>query len=98
MAVGRSVPRATEGERASDGLGCEQGISVPLCLRVRRARTAHRAQCRSTDQSAMTSTSRRATRMTTTSTGQDFKVADLSLAAFGRKEISLAEHEMPGLM
>ncbi len=31
-------------------------------------------------------------------TGQDFKVADLSLAAFGRKEIQLAEHEMPGLM
>ncbi|MFI0418002.1 adenosylhomocysteinase [Spongiactinospora sp. 9N601] len=28
----------------------------------------------------------------------DFKVADLSLAAFGRKEIHLAEHEMPGLM
>jgi adenosylhomocysteinase len=28
----------------------------------------------------------------------DFKVADLSLADFGRKEISLAEHEMPGLM
>ncbi|MCU1689615.1 MAG: adenosylhomocysteinase [Jatrophihabitantaceae bacterium] len=28
----------------------------------------------------------------------DFKVADLSLAEFGRKEISLAEHEMPGLM
>src|SRR5208282_2916552 len=27
-----------------------------------------------------------------------FKVADLSLAAFGRKEIELAEHEMPGLM
>jgi adenosylhomocysteinase len=33
-----------------------------------------------------------------TSTPQDFKVADLSLAAFGRKEIQLAEHEMPGLM
>jgi adenosylhomocysteinase len=30
--------------------------------------------------------------------GRDFKVADLSLAAFGRKEIQLAEHEMPGLM
>ncbi|GAA0525808.1 adenosylhomocysteinase [Paractinoplanes ferrugineus] len=29
---------------------------------------------------------------------RDFKVADLSLAAFGRKEIQLAEHEMPGLM
>jgi adenosylhomocysteinase len=28
----------------------------------------------------------------------DFKVADLSLAEFGRKEIELAEHEMPGLM
>src|SRR5690348_11734571 len=28
----------------------------------------------------------------------DFKVKDLSLADFGRKEISLAEHEMPGLM
>jgi adenosylhomocysteinase len=28
----------------------------------------------------------------------DHKVADLSLAAFGRKEITLAEHEMPGLM
>jgi adenosylhomocysteinase len=29
---------------------------------------------------------------------KDFKVADLGLAAFGRKEIDLAEHEMPGLM
>src|ERR1700680_3290733 len=28
----------------------------------------------------------------------DFKVADLALADFGRKEIELAEHEMPGLM
>ena len=28
----------------------------------------------------------------------DFKVADLSLADFGRAEIELAEHEMPGLM
>src|ERR1700758_1855764 len=27
-----------------------------------------------------------------------FKVADLSLADFGRREIRLAEHEMPGLM
>ncbi|MGH3725191.1 MAG: adenosylhomocysteinase [Mycobacterium sp.] len=30
--------------------------------------------------------------------GIDFKVADLSEAEFGRKEIRLAEHEMPGLM
>ncbi|BBY07514.1 adenosylhomocysteinase [Mycobacterium noviomagense] len=30
--------------------------------------------------------------------GIEYKVADLSLADFGRKEIELAEHEMPGLM
>jgi adenosylhomocysteinase len=36
--------------------------------------------------------------VTETTTTQDFKVADLSLAEFGRKEITLAEHEMPGLM
>jgi adenosylhomocysteinase len=35
---------------------------------------------------------------TATLTADDFKVADLSLAEFGRKEITLAEHEMPGLM
>jgi adenosylhomocysteinase len=35
---------------------------------------------------------------TTAPTHTDFKVADLSLAEFGRKEIRLAEHEMPGLM
>src|SRR3954464_14716671 len=28
----------------------------------------------------------------------DYKVADLSLADFGRKELTLAEHEMPGLV
>jgi len=31
-------------------------------------------------------------------TATDFKVADLALAEWGRKEISIAEHEMPGLM
>jgi adenosylhomocysteinase len=36
--------------------------------------------------------------MSTTVAQTDFKVADLQLAAFGRKEIQLAEHEMPGLM
>ena len=36
--------------------------------------------------------------MSTTVTGFDFKVADLSLAEFGRNEIRLAEHEMPGLI
>jgi adenosylhomocysteinase len=38
------------------------------------------------------------TTSTPTATAADFKVADLSLADFGRKEITLAEHEMPGLM
>ena len=36
--------------------------------------------------------------MSTTLTSSDYKVADLSLAEFGRKEIKIAEHEMPGLM
>jgi adenosylhomocysteinase len=33
-----------------------------------------------------------------TPVSQDYKVADISLAAWGRREISLAESEMPGLM
>src|SRR5688572_18430688 len=36
--------------------------------------------------------------MTPTTTALDFKVKKLELADFGRKEILLAEHEMPGLM
>src|ERR1700759_4314929 len=35
---------------------------------------------------------------TKTDTKQDYKVADLSLAEYGRKEISIAEREMPGVM
>src|SRR5215210_2915006 len=41
---------------------------------------------------------RRRMSATTTLTQSDFKVADLSLAAYGRHEITLAEHEMPGLV
>jgi adenosylhomocysteinase len=29
---------------------------------------------------------------------EDYKIKDISLAEFGRKEISIAESEMPGLM
>src|SRR5205085_11268107 len=36
--------------------------------------------------------------MTTVTETTDYKVADVGLADFGRKEITLAEHEMPGLM
>ena len=35
---------------------------------------------------------------TITPASLDYKVADITLAEFGRKEISIAEHEMPGLM
>src|SRR2546423_5237281 len=38
------------------------------------------------------------TTTTQMTTKQDYKVADISLADFGRKEISIAEKEMPGLM
>ena len=31
-------------------------------------------------------------------THPDYKIRDISLADFGRKEIGIAEHEMPGLM
>src|ERR687892_1583139 len=37
-------------------------------------------------------------RSTMERTETDYKVADISLADFGRKEISIAEKEMPGLM
>ena len=36
--------------------------------------------------------------MATTTVTREYKVADIGLADFGRKEINLAEHEMPGLM
>ena len=44
----------------------------------------------------MTTTEQRLT--VDSANGIDYKVADLGLADFGRKEIRLAEHEMPGLM
>lgn len=36
--------------------------------------------------------------VSTVSNSQDYKVADMSLASWGRKEIAIAETEMPGLM
>jgi adenosylhomocysteinase len=38
------------------------------------------------------------TSQTTTKKANDYKVKDISLAEYGRKELSLAENEMPGLM
>ena len=37
-------------------------------------------------------------RQAASKSGKDYKIADLSLADWGRKEIRLAEKEMPGLM
>ncbi len=39
-----------------------------------------------------------ATKTSRKASAPDFHVKDLSLAEWGRKEISIAEHEMPGLM
>ena len=36
--------------------------------------------------------------MSVTAESVDYKIADISLAEWGRKEIDIAEHEMPGLM
>lgn len=36
--------------------------------------------------------------MTTEIASNDYRIKDISLAAFGRDEITIAEHEMPGLM
>ncbi len=38
------------------------------------------------------------TRSTTSAPAPDFKVADITLAEFGRKELDIAESEMPGLI
>ena len=38
------------------------------------------------------------TQTTTKTKTNDYKVADITLADWGRKEISIAEKEMPGLM
>ena len=35
---------------------------------------------------------------TLTKTGTDYKVKDINLADFGRKEVEIAQFEMPGLM
>src|SRR6056297_923504 len=46
----------------------------------------------------MTDTATPQTATSSLATRKDFRVADLSMAPFGRKEMLLAEHEMPGLM
>ena len=63
-------------------------------LRAGETRASARQGERTTDRNPLTEGPMSATDTTT----QDFKVTDLNLAASGRKQIDLAEHEMPGLM
>ena len=76
-------PQLPEGVASGDWLRWEQDKHERLLALDRRLDHNHGERSRMT---------------ATETTTQDFKVADLSLADFGRKEITLAEHEMPGLM
>src|SRR5215212_2001069 len=78
-----SRPRPSARTRCPPPTGCASSRrSTSACSRPSPPRTDHDTQ----------------ETMTATTQQTDYKVADISLAAFGRKEIELAEHEMPGLM
>jgi adenosylhomocysteinase len=81
------------GRAVDDWFGALHRVTEPDSAGLYR-RLAVPAEARTPEGEIMTGT------LTADSAGSvsDFKVADLSLAAFGRKEITLAEHEMPGLM
>ena len=88
--------RATAGARyhrssRSGPVGCHPVIRAGLREQRRRARACVRNRRTRHDQD-------RIARARATGTFTDYKVADISLAEFGRKEIALAEVEMPGLM
>src|SRR5262249_14408495 len=85
----RAQPPGARRRRRLAPLGAGEAREAARCRR--RAGGPHRRP------RPRTSHGDRAT-MTALSSKTDFKVADLSLADFGRKEIRLAEHEMPGLM
>ncbi|WP_375493717.1 adenosylhomocysteinase, partial [uncultured Jatrophihabitans sp.] len=80
----------------------EAGIFRRLATPENRDRPEHRPhdipQARQSKGDSVTSTPTAELSADSAGSVTDFKVADLSLAAFGRKEIDLAEHEMPGLM
>ncbi len=66
------------------------------CAARRRARcTANRGARRAYDHRDRTTHARKNNK---NATQGDYRVADISLADFGRREIELAEYEMPGLM
>jgi adenosylhomocysteinase len=88
---------------ASPEAGLYRRLAAERLLEPREARefaTAETEESLDTPQSHSTGGLPVSVTLTTDRAGSvsDFKVADLSLAAYGRKEIQLAEHEMPGLM
>src|SRR5919202_1372985 len=108
VAAHAAVHRARRPRRAAPlGLGLARGRGHPAgrgrarrlaALRAGQApEAAGRRRAHLTPQ-APAPVARRPMTTTARLTAADFKVADLSLADWGRKEIRLAEHEMPGLM
>src|SRR5206468_8992245 len=102
-AGGRGALGADDGARGRRRVAGRTTVVAGLPDRLRdgisRDRTRHRPVAGGTDRrgQAAAGTHRLSTRSRILAS-MDFLVADLSLADYGRKEISLAEHEMPGLM
>jgi len=76
------------------------GVSKRVIKIILAPRTIEKFQVRQLYNSLYETTSSSHTLLpiTMSAPAQKFKVADISLAAFGRREIELAEIEMPGLM
>src|SRR5919202_3521086 len=108
VAAHAAVHRARRPRRAAPlGLGLARGRGHPAgrgrarrlaALRAGQAPEAAGRRRAHLTPHAPDPVARRPMPTTATLTAADFKVADLSLAGWGRKEIRLAEHEMPGLM
>src|SRR5919202_1644690 len=108
VAAHAAVHRARRPRRAAPlGLGLARGRGHPAgrgrarrlaALRAGQAPEAAGRRRAHLTPHAPDPVARRPMTTTATLTAADFKVADLSLAEWGRKEIRLAEHEMPGLM
>ena len=97
----RRRPRPGEGDRRAEGRArraLDDGSTCDTVERPRSAATGSIRHARPLCSKGAHLTDRRPSCRMTPTPYHDFKVADLSLAEFGRKEITLAEHEMPGLM
>src|SRR6476620_11642736 len=76
-----------------------RGALRPCCCRNRQARPGSVVSCVTAPVDCDRHGSRTEHAMNAfAKPAQDYKVADITLADWGRKEIDIAEHEMPGLM